>query len=363
MTNDDDKKNFTATAVKKDKEEEKVATADNNSARSSKKNNKATAKSEGESDNQNQSAELNFSSESSKGQAAVASDNTASKAENDNSLSQVRQDAIASIEQFWKNAGLNSSQSEVLGKDWKKGFEGKNQTAINDYQTELKNKITAKWLEEAKKEPEAQSNQQFSSTESDFTKNEPKGDNSSSSVPNSETTKPSSPPKENKFLEAEKAIAETQIQTSEGKKWNSEVFSPQEIKQAAANPKINSAAEIKKIQKALTIAEKSLTSQDFQAGLFIKLRAIKDEGSTIYQATKPQVDRAIQHSQKLFEKREISQQQEQIRARSQKNNQENKENSLTTGQKSAIALGIIGGIILLGVVISQVIKPKKKKSK
>ncbi|CAI2197586.1 7015_t:CDS:2, partial [Funneliformis geosporum] len=39
-----------------------------------------------------------------------------------------------------------------------------------------------------------------------------------------------------------------------------------------------------------------------------------------------------------------------------------KEDSFTTGQKLALALGITGGIILLAVVISQLIKPKKIKN-
>jgi len=97
-----------------------------------------------------------------------------------------------------------------------------------------------------------------------------------------------------------------------------------------------------------------LTSKKFQPNLSTKLHAIKDGDPTTYQATKTQIDRAIQHLQRLQKQENATSEPK------QSTRQQNEKDGLTTGQKLAIGLGIFGGVILIGLIISKVVKKSKE---
>ncbi|CAJ0641740.1 13041_t:CDS:2 [Entrophospora sp. SA101] len=302
--NNNENNNLSATAVSEDdtktatvkKEENNTAAASDNSASSSETKNTATAEPSGTAEKQ----EKSNNDAGNNNTDTLPNDNThtltAQKEEN-NSLEQVQ-------------------------------FEDKDQNAIDNRKKALIKQIT-----EAKTKQETQSSRQSSSSseENKQTKNNspsPSTNESENQKPNQPTTNENSP--KEKSQDIEKTIVEVQTQNSNVK-------------------------EAKEIQNALTIAEKALASQNWQAKLFINLHAIKDGKPSTYQATKPQVDRAIQHLQQL-QKQENATSEPKQRTR-----QENEKNSLTTGQKIAIGFGIFGGVILIALIISKVINSKEKR--
>ena len=359
MTDNNENNNLNATAASEDdnntatakKEENNAAASDNSASINEAKN---TAKTEAASTTENQEESNDTGNNNT---TTLTNDNTftAQKEEN-NSLEQARQTAIQEVEKAWKEANLSSSEDDVLGKDWKKEFENEDLNAINNRKKSLIQQIT-----KAKKEQETQSSQQLSSPseENRQSKNNEKTDNSPSThesgnkKPNQPTTNENSPTE--KSQDIEKVIIEVQTQNSNGENWNPEVFSKEEIKQTVTNQKINSTTEAKEIQKALTLAEKALTSKEFQPNLSTKLHAVKDGEPIIYRATKTQIDRAIQHLQQLQKQENTTDKQKQnVR-------QENEKNGLTTGQKLAIGVGIFGGVILVGLIISSIRSKKRER--
>ncbi|RHZ36684.1 hypothetical protein [endosymbiont GvMRE of Glomus versiforme] len=334
----------TATAKK---EENNTATASDNSASSSETNNAGTAKEE------KGSAEVKNDSKTTQ----AADNNNLAAQKEENSLEKVVDNAIKEVEKVWKEAKLTSSETDILGKDWKKEFENKDQKAIDEHKKELIKKITEtkqkQGMSSSSQENTSSGNNEKENTSSPSSTTETSNENSASTSP----SQPNQQTENNENSPTDKQNSQPSNwsnRNSDGQEWTPEF--KKEVEKIDSS-QVNSVEEAKKVQNALSIAEKTLNSQTFQPNLVTKLQEIKDAEPDTYRVTKNQVDQAIQHSKKLQQNQGTVDKQN---VNTNQENKNNKESGFTTGQKLAIAFGIVGGVVVLGLIISRLIESKKK---